>query len=89
LVVGSQIRGASISSALAVSVVDAKDIEVMGVESGDELFQLIPENGQNFFSEAENFTDERAPLADRYFRYFADAHTEYGRYMYADVRMSF
>lgn len=56
VVVGSQIRGASINSALAVSVVDATDIEVMGVESGDELFQLIPENGQNFFSEAENIS---------------------------------
>lgn len=56
VVVGSQIRGASISSALAVSVIDATDIEVMGVESGDELFQLIPENGQNFFSEAENIS---------------------------------
>jgi len=56
VVVGSQIKGASISSALAVSVVDATDIEVMGVESGDELFQLIPENGQNFFNEAENIS---------------------------------
>jgi len=56
MVVGSQIKGASISSALAVSVVDAEDIEIMGVESGDELFQLIPENGQNFFNEAENIS---------------------------------
>jgi len=56
LVVGSQIKGASINSALAVSVVTAQDIEIMGVESGDELFQLIPEMGQNFFNEAENIS---------------------------------
>jgi hypothetical protein len=37
----------------------------------------------------KNFTDERAPLADRYFGYFSDAHTDYGRYMYLDVRASF
>jgi hypothetical protein len=37
----------------------------------------------------KNLTDERAPLADRYFGYFADAHSDYGRYMYVDLRMSF
>ena len=56
IVVGSQIKGASISEALAVSVVGAADIEAMGVDSGDELFALIPENGQNFFNEAENIS---------------------------------
>ena len=56
LVVGSQIRGASISEALAVSVVGVEDIEIMGVDSGDELLALIPENGQNFFNEAENIS---------------------------------
>ena len=49
-VVGSQIKGASISDALAVSVLDAEAIEAMGVDSGDELLALIPENGQNFFN---------------------------------------
>lgn len=56
IVVGSQIRGASITEALAVTVVSAEDIEVMGVDSGDELLALIPENGQNFFNEAENIS---------------------------------
>ena len=37
----------------------------------------------------KNFTDERAPLADRFFGYFADAHTDYGRYYYADVSFNF
>ena len=36
-----------------------------------------------------NFTDERAPLADRYFGYFADAHSDLGRYYYLELRMGF
>ncbi len=56
VVVGSQIKGAKISDALAVSVFDAEDIDILGVDSGEELLQLIPENGQNFFSEAENIS---------------------------------
>ena len=56
IVVGSQIKGASISEALAVSVIDAEAIEAMGIDSGDELLALIPENGQNFFNEAENIS---------------------------------
>ncbi len=56
VVVGSQIRGASISDALAVTVIDAEAIEFLGVESGDELLDLIPENGQNFVNEAENIS---------------------------------
>ena len=56
VVVGSQIRGASISEALAVSVVDAETIEILGIDSGDELLDLLPENGQNFFNEAENIS---------------------------------
>ena len=35
-----------------------------------------------------NLTDERAPLADRYFGYFSDAHRDYGRSYYVDVRFS-
>ena len=37
----------------------------------------------------KNLTDERAPLADRYFGYLSDAHSDYGRYAYLDVRVSF
>lgn len=36
-----------------------------------------------------NLTDERAPLADRYFGYFADAHRDLGRYWYLDARLNF
>jgi iron complex outermembrane receptor protein len=36
-----------------------------------------------------NLTNERAPLADRYFGYFSDAHRDYGRSYYLDVRVAF
>jgi len=55
-VVGSQIRGATITDSLAVTVLDAEQIEVMGAVSGDELLQMIPEMGQNFFNEAESIS---------------------------------
>ncbi|MBT8039574.1 MAG: TonB-dependent receptor plug domain-containing protein, partial [Gammaproteobacteria bacterium] len=54
IVTGSQIKGAAINDALSVSVVDIQAIEDFGIESGDELLNAIPEQGQNFFSEAEN-----------------------------------
>ena len=47
-VVGSQIRGASINDALAVSVFSAEDVDILGIAGGDELLAAIPENGQNF-----------------------------------------
>ncbi len=53
-VTGTQIRGAAISEALAVSVFSAEDVETMGVSSGDELLDLLPEQGQNFQTEAES-----------------------------------
>jgi len=36
-----------------------------------------------------NLTNERAPLADRFFGYFADAHNDMGRSYFVDLRMSF
>lgn len=56
VVVGSQIRGARITGALPVSVVDVEQIEALGIDSGDELFDYLPENGNNFFNEAENIS---------------------------------
>jgi len=53
LVTGSQIRGAAINDALAVSVFNAADIASLGVASGDELLAAIPENGQNFFGTSD------------------------------------
>jgi outer membrane receptor protein involved in Fe transport len=56
VVTGSQIRGAGINEALAVSVITTQDIDALGIESGDELLDAIPEQGQNFFNEAENIS---------------------------------
>jgi outer membrane receptor protein involved in Fe transport len=36
-----------------------------------------------------NFTDERAPLADESFGFFDDAHRDWGRYYYLDLKVSF
>ena len=56
LVTGSHIRGANIAGVLPVSVFNREDIELFGVDSGDELLELMPEQGQNFFNEAENIS---------------------------------
>ena len=56
VVTGTQIRGAGISEALAVSVLDAEDIEGIGFDDGADLLQQLVEQGQNFFSEAENIS---------------------------------
>ena len=53
VVTGSQIKGANIADALAVSVFSTEDIEMLGVESGEELLDQIPEIGQNFFNETD------------------------------------
>ena len=54
VVVGSQIKGASITGALPVSVISAEEIDALGVDSGDDLLENIAENGMNMFNEAEN-----------------------------------
>ncbi|WP_395338913.1 TonB-dependent receptor domain-containing protein [Ningiella sp. W23] len=55
-VVGSNIKGGPVAETLAVSVIGADEIGTLGIDSIDDLLQLIPENGQNFFSEAENIS---------------------------------
>ena len=62
--VGTQIKGANISAALAVTVVSAEDIEILGIESGDELLDMIPEMGQNFFSESDTAGGVNAARGD-------------------------
>ena len=51
-VVGSQIKGASITGALPVTVYSIDDIEALGIDSGDELLENITEQGQNEFAES-------------------------------------
>ena len=54
VVVGSQIKGAKITGALPVSIISSKDIEAIGVDSGDDLLENIAEQGLNYFNEAED-----------------------------------
>ena len=54
IVVGSQIKGAKITGALPVSIISSKDIEAIGVDSGDDLLENIAEQGLNYFNEAED-----------------------------------
>ena len=54
VVVGSQIKGAKITGSLPVSVVTGIDIEATGSVSGDDLLEHIAEQGQNYFTEAED-----------------------------------
>ena len=56
VVIGTQIRGASVSDILPVSVLDNDALEALGVDSGDELMDLVPEQGQNLFNEEENIS---------------------------------
>ncbi|NNJ72840.1 MAG: TonB-dependent receptor plug domain-containing protein, partial [Enterobacterales bacterium] len=56
VVTGSQIKGAFAQEALAVTTISSEEIAFLGIESGDELMDLIPENGQNFVNEAENIS---------------------------------
>ena len=56
VVTGTQIKGAQISDALPVSVLDEDQIEALGINSGDELLEYLAEQGQNQFNEAENIS---------------------------------
>lgn len=50
IVVGSMIKGANVSGALPVSLIDSKDIDAIGATSGSELFSSIPSNGTVSFN---------------------------------------
>ena len=63
-VTGTQIKGARISDALAVSVFSSEDIEILGIESGEELLDSIPEMGQNFFNESDTAGSVNAARGD-------------------------
>ncbi|MDG2456758.1 MAG: TonB-dependent receptor [SAR86 cluster bacterium] len=54
VVTGSQIKGAKITGALPVSVITGLDIEAIAADSGDDLLESIAEQGQNYFTEAED-----------------------------------
>ena len=54
VVTGSQIKGAKITGSLNVSVITGIDIEAIASTSGDDLLEHIAEQGQNYFTEAED-----------------------------------
>ncbi len=56
--------------------------------SADYFFDMWASESRVRFG-VRNLTNERAPLADRYFGYFADAHNDMGRSYYLDLRLSF
>ena len=53
VVVGSQIKGAKITGALPVTIITADDIESLAIESGEELFADLAENGGNNFNQTD------------------------------------
>ena len=60
VVVGSQIKGAAIDTALPVSVITSDDIDILGVDSGVELLENMAEMGLNYFSEQEAMSGGRS-----------------------------
>ena len=51
-------------------------------------FEVRGNNAKLRFA-VKNLEDERAPTADRYYGYYADAHSDYGRNYYVDFQVSF
>ena len=56
VVVGSQIKGAAINTALPVSIITDDDIDALALDSGEELLENMAEMGINYFTEAEAFS---------------------------------
>ena len=54
--------------------------------SVDYNFELLGSIDSRIRFGANNVTDERAPLADDSFGYFADQHSDLGRFYYVDLR---
>jgi iron complex outermembrane receptor protein len=64
VVVGSQIKGSSVSAALPVTVIDANQIDATGAVSGDDLFRSIPQAGDVTFNESNNAQTSNAARGD-------------------------
>jgi len=54
--VGTQIKGASVTGLLPVSVITSEEIDDMGIESGGELIESIVSQGENTLAEDESDT---------------------------------
>ncbi|MES2056658.1 MAG: TonB-dependent receptor plug domain-containing protein, partial [Pseudomonadota bacterium] len=64
VVVGSQIKGASSTAALPVTVVSAKEIDATGALSGDDLIRSIPQMGDVSFNPSNNPQTSNAARGD-------------------------
>ena len=53
VVVGSQIKGAKITGALAVNVISTDEIDSLGINSGEDLVAALPEQGQNTYNQVD------------------------------------
>ncbi|HRD45438.1 MAG TPA: TonB-dependent receptor [Caulobacter sp.] len=77
-VVGSNIKGAKVDTALPVTVVGADDVVATGAVSGDELFRSIPQSGGVAFQEARttgNLNDARGDVASLNLRDLGSGNT--------------
>jgi iron complex outermembrane recepter protein len=77
-VVGSQIKGAKVTGALPVTVVDESDIVTTGAVSGDDLFRAIPQAGDVLFQDARttgNLNDARGDVASLNLRSLGTGNT--------------
>ena len=52
------------------------------------MFDIGDSKGRIKFA-VKNVEDERAPLADRFYGFYADAHQDMGRNFYLDLKMQF
>ncbi|WGM48099.1 Vitamin B12 transporter BtuB [Brevundimonas sp. NIBR10] len=64
VVVGSQIRGASTTAALPVTVITADEVLATGAVNGDDLLRSIPQMGDVLFSAANNPQTSNAARGD-------------------------
>jgi outer membrane receptor protein involved in Fe transport len=64
VVVGSQIKGSSVTAALPVTVIDSTQIDATGALSGDDLIRSIPQAGDITFNESNNPQTSNAARGD-------------------------
>ena len=77
-VIGSQIKGAKVDTALPVTLVSEEDVIATGAVSGDELFRAIPQAGDVQFQEARttgNLNDARGDVASLNLRSLGTGNT--------------
>ena len=54
LVVGSRISNAKLTKILPITIITSKEIELLGIDSGDDLIGSLVEQGTNKFNDAGN-----------------------------------